>query len=435
MLKIPVLLIAGILFASGAASPGQESVLYRFATHSDGILPRAGVIFDNAGNIFGTTFNGGIGRVSEGSVFEARPPARRGGAWSESILHSFLNLQGGQYPWTGLVGDKHGNLYGTTWLGGGGLCSVETCGVVFRLSPPPFDGAAWTYIILHSFSGLDGGGPEAGSMVRDDAGDLFGTTSVGGTGQCFMGGGCGVVFEVYPVGNVWFERVLYNFLPNSEGYGGTTGDLVRDRAGNLFGTTVQDGGTGTVFELSRPVHGQTWIYKVLHTFRNLNDGIWPLSGLAFDSRGNLYGTTQLGAHSGCYGSGCGTVFRLSPTGHGTWTHTTLFKFTGTGDGSMPQYDLTLDAAGDIYGVASEGGTGAGCIGLGCGVVFRLRASAHTPWAETVLHTFRNGGDGYVPVGMLTFGKDGRLYGATNGGGNSACNDGGFGCGTIFSISP
>jgi hypothetical protein len=126
---------------------------------------------------------------------------------------------------------------------------------------------------------------------------------------------------------------------------------------------------------------------------------------------------------------------LSHSTDGSWTHTVLYEFAGTGDGSMPQYDVTVEPNGIIYGIASEGGTGSGCIDLGCGVVYKLTQGAHGTWTETVMHTFRNGGDGYVPVGTLIFGNYGLIYGATTGGGIPSCSFGGFGCGSIFSLTP
>jgi uncharacterized repeat protein (TIGR03803 family) len=435
-LLIPLMIVAALL-STAVLSTAQESALHRFGSRSDGIDPEAGVIADKSGNLYGTTFNGG-GGVSEGTVFMLTHPPAGSHVWKETILHRFSNLAEGQYPWTGLTQDPAGDLYGTTWLSAGNHCGNEVCGVIFELSPSFSGDKQWTYRILYEFTGnADGGGPwQDADLVRDRKGNLFGTTSSGGTGQCV--GGCGVVFELSPSGGTWIETVLYNFPADADGNGGGNGGVILDSEGNLYGTTFWGGPrnpwTG-VFELVRPAKlDGTWKYVTLHNFIKNDEGIFPTAGLAFDSHGNLYGTTEFGGTS----DGFGTVFRLKHQQSGSWTHFVLHKFTGTGDGKWPTNALTVDAKGNIYGISQAGGVGTcnGQYGLGCSVAFRFNSPADPDgsWTETVLYTFTPGTGGDIPWGRLIFGADDQLYGTTQLGGIS-CDPLKQGCGTVFTLRP
>jgi uncharacterized repeat protein (TIGR03803 family) len=427
-----VLLIA----AAGASSAGaQYAVLHRFQAGGDGSGPRGGLLADGAGNIYGTTFSGG-GRANGGTVFRLQPPATRDGAWTEAILHSFDNVNGGQNPYAGLVSDQSGDLYGTTWAGGSAHCTVQECGVIFELSPPLSGGDDWIYTVLYNLDGIEGGGPRA-PLAIDTSGNLYGTTSLGGPNACATGAGCGVVFQITPSGSTWTLHTLYSFQHNPSGLGGTATGVMLDKSGNLYGTTTHDNVWGTVFKLTRPKRGGVWTQSVIYRFRGASDGYEPLGGLALDARGNLYGTTELGGRStGCYGGGCGTVFRLSPGAHGAWTHTIVYAFAGAGDGGLPQDALTLDGAGNVYGTTPYGGTGVSCASPGCGVLFRLAPPGRhgRAWTETTLHTFAGGKHGDAPYGGAIFGKGGLLYGATEFGGIPTC-DSGRGCGTVFTAVP
>jgi hypothetical protein len=426
-------LFAGL--AGSLLAAGPDRVLYRFQGGNDGSAPKADLIADKAGNLYGTTFSGGS-QTSEGTIFRLTPPSTPGGAWTQTILHSFLNLGDGQYPWAGLISDKAGNLYGTTWLGG----VFGDCGLVFELSP---SSGTWTYTVLHNFAcdNSSDGGNSMADLIMDDSGNLYGTTSVGGTGGCI--GGCGVVFEVSPSGGGWNETVLYNFPATGRGeeaHGGTGGGVVLDKKGNLYGTTTNGGETnsaGTVFELIHPAQtGGAWKHKVIHSFIQASEGVFPEAGLTFDGQDTLYGTTQTGAGSGCYGNGCGVVFRLRRQKSGAWAYDVLYTFSGNGDGSLPQASLTEDRLGNLYGATQLGGSGAGCTSSGCGVVFRLQhpQEPENAWTETVLHTYQGGKDGYVPWGRVIFSRGGLLYGATQFGGTPTC-DPNWGCGTVFSVRP
>lgn len=421
--------------AGASAARAQYEVLHRFSAGPDGSGPRAGLTADGSGNIYGTTYNGG-GTTNGGTVFRLQPPATRGGAWSEAILHTFDAAAGGQNPAAGLVSDRAGDLYGTTWTGGTAHCPVQECGVIFELSPPLSGGDDWIYTVLYRLDGIEGGGPRA-PLAIDSAGNLYGTTTLGGTSACATGGGCGVVFQITQSGSTWTLHTLYEFQHNPSGLGGTASGVILDKAGNVYGTTTHDNVWGTVFELTRPKRGNVWKPSVLYAFRSGSDGYEPLGGLALDARGNLYGTTELGGRaSSCSGGGCGTVFRLSPRADGTWKHTIVYAFAGTGDGGLPQDALTLGDGGRLYGTTPYGGVGSSCGSPGCGVLFRL-APPRKPdvaWTETTLHTFAGGTDGYVPYGGAIFGRGGLLYGATEFGGVPRCAVGN-GCGTVFAAAP
>jgi uncharacterized repeat protein (TIGR03803 family) len=219
-------------------------VLHRFLfTAADGQEPTAGLVFDAAGNLYGTTASGG-----GGIVFKLAP--NPDGTWTENVLHSFTrNSADGDIPRAGLIFDSSGNLYGTTASGGGSSACIvgggaEGCGVVFKLAPNP-DGT-WTESILYSFTGgADGAGPQAG-LIFDAAGNLYGTTYSGGSTACT--GGCGVVFKLTPTGSSWSERVLHSFGGHGEF---PNGPVIFDPAGNLFGTTSAGSSNfGLVFEIT-----------------------------------------------------------------------------------------------------------------------------------------------------------------------------------------
>jgi len=303
----------GTVFELSPQSGGgwSESILFNF-TARDGNYPVAGLVFDNAGNLFGTTEFGGIGN---GIVFELSPQS--GGGWAETVLHVFKNDgSDGFYPQSNVIFDMLGNLYGTTGDGGAGTCSPYGCGTVFELSPQA--GGTWAETILHSFQpgSQDGHGPYGGLAI-DATGSLYGSTAAGGGVGCLGDQGCGTVFELALQSGVWTETLLHRF-------GGTDGEepegyLMFDAAGNLYGTTQGGGkcsllgGCGTVFKLQQGSSGG-WSTRVIYNFRLAGqNGVYPsLTGLAFDTAGNIYGTTGSGGSgSGCQ-DGCGTVYEITP---------------------------------------------------------------------------------------------------------------------------
>jgi uncharacterized repeat protein (TIGR03803 family) len=329
-----------------------ETVLHSFGNGTDGVDPRAGLIFDAAGHLYGTTFDGGA-YTYYGTVFELRQQGVE--LWTEKVLHSFNDADGGYSP-AGLIFDAAGNLYGTSIQGGDGD------GIVFELSPEA--GGGWPEKLLYSFDYTDGSGP-SGGLIFDAAGNLYGTTYSGGAY------GHGEVFQLSPnADGSWTETVLHSFASGGDGQR-PADNLIFDAAGNLYGTTAwggdltkchvyEDEGCGTVFELS-PQAGGGWTEQVLHIFGSGADGSGP-SGLVMDTRGNLYGTT---GSSGAYGDG--TVFELSPQVGGDWTEKVLHDFNPKchNDGVNPAAGLIMDAAGNLYGTTQDGGV------YGKGTVFEI----------------------------------------------------------------
>jgi hypothetical protein len=270
-----------------------------------------------------------------------------GGTWSEKILHVFQGPDGA-YPVGGLSLDASGNLFGATWEGGS-----NCCGTVFELSPS--DGS-WAETILHNFTGgaSDGSNPLAG-VTLDSAGNIYGTTAWGGSvGN--GGSGYGTVFELSPSsGGTWTENILYAFTGGSDGWY-PSASVILDQAGNVYGTTYWGGsancyrGCGVVFKLTHEA-GNRWNETVIAELNSLLAN--PQAQLVFDASGNLYGTASDGDFNNCSVE-CGAIFELKPVEKG-WKTTTLYSFTRHRAGSYPGGPLLLDAAGNLYGSASEGG--------------------------------------------------------------------------------
>ena len=372
--------IDGTVYQLNAAS-GEVEILHYFAG-TDGRNPQASLLLDANGNLYGTAAYGGT--YNSGVVFELKRISVK--AWKYSVLYNF-NFDGltnfdGAFPYSALVMDKAGNLYGTTEFGGTGQCfyngpsrppkgePLSGCGTVFELSHS--SGGTWTEKILHNFHGLGDGGLPIAGLVFDRSGNLYGTTTQGGSGSSRCGSyydtGCGVVFSLTPRANSWTENVLYEFRGTHDG-ANPTAPLVLDQAGNLFGTTpgavLGYGSPSSVFELS-PSAGGTWTETTIITLENGSGGITPLAGLILDSAGNLYGTTYYGSGSHADNAppkltGSGVVFQLTPN-NGTWTETVLHSFSAdVFDGVNPGYGSLLLNNGAFYGTTVNGGDGAGVI--------------------------------------------------------------------------
>ena len=290
--------------------------------------------------------------VLSGQELKHVPPA----APNLTVLHSFIPGDGVN-PIAGLIQDAAGNLYGTTAFGGAACAELSSqgCGVVFELIRC---NSGYDFKVLHKFTGGADGAAPSGGLIRDAAGNLYGTTFYGGgSSACGLANGtpsgCGTVFKLSPTST---KTVLHTFT-SGDGQNPSAG-LIREAAGNFYGTTTYGGGAGggVVFELS-----PTGIQTVLYSFAGGADGAFPLAGLIRDVGGNLYGTTQSGGtSSGCAPFGCGVVFKLSPTG----TETVLHSFTGR-DGAFPSAGLIQDTVGNLYGTTEIGGA------YGFGVVFKL----------------------------------------------------------------
>jgi uncharacterized repeat protein (TIGR03803 family) len=378
-----------------AVGNSQVSILYSF--NSELGCPGFGLpsapIFDAKGNLYGTC-NGVTGG---GEVYELTP--RTGGGWTESVIYNNEQTLGNPNP--GLIFDAAKvNLYGTENSGG----SVGA-GSVYELSPAA--GGAWTLTTLHSFQNgtADGQAPAAG-MIFDAAGNLYGTTDIGGANNE------GTVFKLTPAsGGTWTESILYSFGASSTDGINPKSSLLFDSKGNLYGSTYGGGGTGsfgTIFELS-PSTGGAWTEKVLQSFSitGTPDGQHPLGTMVFDTAGNLYGVTASGGSGGG-----GTFFELSPSTGGAWTTTVLHNFANNGtDGASPDAGLSMDSKGNIYGTTASGG-----VNRFAGTIYKMIPSTGT-WTENVLYSFSQTDDiGYTPATTLTLDASGNLYGITTQGG-------------------
>ncbi len=368
---------AGVVYKLSAS--GKQTVLHTFTGGADGGRPLAGVILDTAGDVYGTTTAGGAS--GQGIVFELSPTGQ------ETVIYNFTGGADGGQPYSGVIRDSAGNLYGTTWAGG-----AASQGVVFKLD------AAGKETVLHAFAGYpsDGAQPKAG-LIRDPAGNLYGTTTLGGTTDE------GTVFELDAKGQ---QKMLYTF---SWGGWAPSSGVVRDSAGALYGTTQNggEGNSGVVYKLDSS--GQE---TDLFTFDNGTGGGDPTGGVVLDSAGNLYGTTYSGGPNGPYGAG--VVFKLDPQGN----ETVLCGFTNGLGGGWPAASLIRDEAGNLYGTTTEGGS------KHAGVVYKV----DTGGQETVLYNFGGGPDGSGPVAGVILDSAGTLYGTTVGGGPGNA-------GVIYSLEP
>ena len=447
-LRAALAICAVFLFVTGTRAASQEKALHSATART--ALPAGRLVLDAAGNLYGTTSEGGIYHcdmfvspsIHCGTAFELT--SVKGGGWTKKVLHSFGNGADGTGPNGGLILDAAGNLYGTTGSGGTypSAC-MYGCGTVFELTPTK--GGGWTEKVLHSFGERAGGQRPNGDLILDAAGNLYGTTCLGGAYDN------GTVFELSPTKDGgWTEKVIHSFNHSGSDTDGTcpSAGVIFDAAGNLYGTTVEGGegdcygGTdnacgGTVFELTPTKDGE-WFEKVLHNFGEGKDGANPAGDLIFDRAGNLYGTTpnggayKCGTWSGLYKKGddyyfgpidvlgpCtdgyGTVFELSPTKDGEWTEKVLHSF-GKGqeespdvpanwgwtppppskgaDVRNPDGGLVFDAAENLYGTAS-------------GAVFELTPAQSGVWTEKLLHSFGN-----IPKGVLIIDAAGNLYRTT-----------------------
>jgi uncharacterized repeat protein (TIGR03803 family) len=378
--------LAAAIAPLNAALADRVNVLHTFSG-PDGASPRAALILDEAGNLYGTTSNGGSANL--GTVFKVAPDG------TQSVLYSFTTKDGSQGPLAGLLRDNAGNLYGTTATG-----LRRRGGSVFRVSPAGIETS------LYQFSGADPAGylPVA-PLIADAQGNIYGTTSKGGVN------GGGTAFKLTPSGNI---KVLFSFGHASDGFS-PAGGLTVDKQGNLYGTTAL-GGTGfggTIFKIA-PDGTETTLYS----FAQGSESFEPWGGVIRDKQGNLYGTTMYGS----YGPNGGSVYKLAPDG----TFTTLYSFgSGFRDGAQPLGNLVADRKGNLYGTTSSGGI------QSCGTVFRISPDG----TEKTLFSFNTATRAYhkgvQPFAGLTIDHDGNLFGTTSFAGGTRKHSG---QGTVFEIN-
>jgi uncharacterized repeat protein (TIGR03803 family) len=394
-----------LVLTAPAFAAVTEKILYSFCAAQlcpDGSNPQTSLVSDPAGNLYGAAVYGGNSNCVYGcgTVFKLRPV---NGTWKYIVLHHFENNgEDGYYPAASVILDGSGNVYGTTALGG-----THNAGTVFELLRAP--GNKWKRKTLYDFGATptDGYEPLA-PVVFDAAGNLYGTTFYGGSNDE------GIAFSLTPAKKgPWTKHLLHTFEFNGKDGFASRAGLIFDAAGNLYGTTVLGGlhGNGTVFEL---LSGQndSWKETVLYSFKGEDDGSLPNSALVMDKTGSLYSTTVAGGSRGI-----GNVFQLSPDENG-WTLTNLYSFTDP-SGAYPEGGVIFDAAGNLYGTTDQGGAynSPACGGSGCGTVFKLTPGADGSWTENVVHSFGNGSDGSNPYAGLIMDPSGRLYGVTTTGGN------------------
>jgi uncharacterized repeat protein (TIGR03803 family) len=330
------------------SSGWTHTVIYAFTGGSDGSNPVGPLVFDQAGNLYGVASTGGRGF---GTVFELTPS---NGSWTFQVIYTF---QGGN---DGLVGidsgglavDAHGNLYGTTEMGG-----TAGFGTVFELTP---SNGSWTKATLYSFAGGNDAADPLAGVTLDPAGNIYGATVGGGA----FGGGA--VFELTQSQGSWTESVIYSFTGGDDGAYPEFGALIIDSAGNLYGTAAGGGAfnQGVVYEMS-PAGGGNWNQSVLYTFTGGNDGGQPFAGLTFGQTGNLFGAA---AYFGANGDG--TIFELVKQAGG-WDEKTVYTF-GSSDGKYPYGAVVFDQYGNMFGTTFWGGN-LNCNNppQGCGIAFEI----------------------------------------------------------------
>lgn len=386
-----------ILLSAPSAWAATYKTIYRFKGGANGSGP-SGLVFDAAGNLYGTTWSGGA--FGAGTVFKLDRAGKR------TVLHSFGAGYGANpHPYQTLVFDAAGNLYGTTQGGG-----ATGRGTAFELDTSGREITLYSFCINFQFPCPDGAYPTSG-LLFDQTGALYGATWVGGDQYV------GVVFKLTSDGNGhWSEAVLHSF-EISDG-DGPIGGLVWDSShSNFYGTTMTDepNGWGNVFKMDT-----TGAETVLHSFLDPNEGVQPYKPPSFDAAGNLYGTDAYGGNASCpgpFGNGCGTVWKLDTNG----TLTVLHVFTGGNDGSAPLSGLTVNQSGNFYGMTSAGGS------HGFGVVFKETVGQDGKVKRTTLHSFVNRPGAY-PCSNLIIDATGNLYGTTQG-------DGVTTFGSVFEITP
>ncbi|WP_316213732.1 MULTISPECIES: choice-of-anchor tandem repeat GloVer-containing protein [unclassified Bradyrhizobium] len=403
--------VAGLTFAAAVVAlivtrSERYEVIQTFAAVGHGAKVPMGLTVDKVGNLYGTTWTGGLG--GWGTIFELVPPSFLGSRWENRILSNVDGRTIGTGPIWSMIG-QDGDLYGVT--------SDDETLYKFKFSDRGWGEPIPLYRFAERLSPLGTALPE---LMSDTSGSLYGAT----TGR--DGADAGTVFKLSPGQDGWTMTVLHRFGGDNDG-AYPNGGLAMDRTGALYGTTSGGGkdGIGTVFKLTPTDHG--WEESVIHTFRQLDGsscygGCLPVAGLTLATDGTLYGTTGAG---GKFGGG--VVFSLTPSGSGGWSQQVLYNFKReVGDGQVPNSRLVFGRFGAIYGTTKSGGDRPDTNGFG--TVFKLVPTA-TGWREVVLHCFAGAADGGAPTGTLIRDASGNVFGTTQGGARSGAPNNG----TVFEI--
>lgn len=407
LLLVLLFLIFLILFMTLTAEPvqGQTFTVIHSFTGGDGANPYAGLTMDASGDLYGTTHY--MGTYGAGNVFRLRHYTE---GWVLTPLYNFTGGNDGSQPAAGVTIGRDGTLYGTTEQGGAYQCGQPgvNCGVVYNLRPPataPRSAVySWNETVLWSFTGGADGGYPNGDLIFDQAGNIYGTDWWGG----YEGyGEFGAVYQLTPSGGTWTETTLYSPTNDTEGQAPENG-VIFDRSGNLYGVfgggEIGINGWGAVYELSPS--GSGWRLAYLYVFPGQNGSVEPFGGLILDSSGNLYGATAAGG-----ADGYGTVFELTP-GNSGWTFNQLYSLpTCDPPACGPRAGLVMDGSGNLYGTTYAGGANR------LGSVFKLSPSGSF-WTYTSLHDFNGGSDGAYPLAPVMLDAQGNLYGTAADGGAS-----------------
>lgn len=393
-----LLILVTALACYSVLLPAQTfNVIYNFTGGQDGGGPETGLTLVGTGTLYGTTWHGG-GMNQGGTAYRLK---HVGSGWVLQPLYAFAGDSDGCNSDSMLGFGPDGSLYGTTVYGGIVGCSGNSYGTVFNIrpqpTPPPSPLTPWHETVIHTFNGsVDGAYPH--DLTFDAAGNIYGTTQQGALGS-------GTVYRLRKVSGSWVEDILYRFTGASDG-GQPKAGVIRDSNGNLYGTTPFGGGIGygTVFQLTES--GGNWTISTLHNFGYDPDGGLAFGGLVSDLSGNLYGTTSTGGVGGG-----GTVFKLQRSGQ-SWTFSVLYSFSGIGVPG-PQASLIMDSAGNLYGTTFNGGA------YSKGSVFKLTNSGGGTWTYTSLHDFTGGSDGGDLYSSLVLDSSGNIYGTTYSGGTHA----------------
>jgi uncharacterized repeat protein (TIGR03803 family) len=307
------------------------TVLHSFGAFTgDGLAPQGGVVFDSAGNLYGTTYQGGV--FGFGTVYQLAPS---GGAWKYKVLHGFSGLNGdGAYPGGTPVVDTAGNIYGATESGG-----ASQRGTVFELIPQP--GGNWQQSVLYGLQSSDG---LLDNVIFGPDGSLYGSPREGGNGA-------GLILRVSPSsGSGWAGSVIYTFESRGDAF--CACGIAFDGDGNIVGASLDGGsnGKGTLFEIPHNTDGSWGPDVIIHSFSGGGDGSYPQGSPALDANGNIFGMTRAGSRNGK-----GVVYEFSPAGEDKYSGVLLHSFAGGNDGAYPISGPTLDKNGNVYGTTYSGG--------------------------------------------------------------------------------